>query len=242
MTSGADGDAARNSTRPQTSLWVTPLGAAFRVRYSLRLCRCAGKPLESGRCSHAEMTDCDFGYVQELAQGYLEHVLQAAPPGAQPSRVAGLLRDVASAVQQEVERSLQPCLAGLDVQSVDAARTLFRAVMQMEFEDGVVNWGRIVTVFAFEGILVKKLLGERRAADEDVEAFREISHEVAEFITKHTGEWIRQNGGWVSRLRSLFKMGLYSSPDNICIYLRNIDIYTLYMCIYTHTQYFQEHL
>ncbi|XP_036909370.1 bcl-2-related protein A1 [Sturnira hondurensis] len=154
-------------------------------------------------CSLAEMTDGEFSYVRALAQDYLEHVLQPTPPGTQPGTVAGLLRDVALSVQEEVETSLQLCLDSLDVRSVDAARTLFRAVMQKEFEDGVVNWGRIVTVFAFEGILVKKLFGAQADADgaqrdaaADAEAYQEISHFVAEFITTHTGEWIRQNGGW----------------------------------------------
>ncbi|KAM5291283.1 bcl-2-related protein A1 [Glossophaga mutica] len=138
------------------------------------------------------MTDREFDYVRALAQDYLEHVLQVSPSGAQPSKAAGLLREVAFSVQEEVEKSLQPCLDSLDVQSVDAARVLFRAVMQKEFEDGVVNWGRIVTVFAFEGVLAKKLA----AAEVEAHAYQEIPHFVADFITKHTGEWIRQNGGW----------------------------------------------
>ncbi|XP_028358221.1 bcl-2-related protein A1 [Phyllostomus discolor] len=150
------------------------------------------------------MSDCEFGYVRALAQDYLEHVLQLSTAEAQPGRVARLLRDVASSVQKEVEKTLQPCLDSLDVQSVDAARVLFRAVMQKEFEDGVVNWGRIVTVFAFEGILVKKLLGAQGAADED--AYQEISDFVAEFITKHTGEWIRQNGGWENGFIKKFEL------------------------------------
>ncbi|XP_037011851.2 bcl-2-related protein A1 [Artibeus jamaicensis] len=142
------------------------------------------------------MTDGEFDYVRALAQDYLEHVLQASPPGAQPGRVAELLREVALPVQEEVETSLRLCLDTLDVQSVDAARALFRAVMQKEFEDGVVNWGRIVTVFAFEGILVKKLLAAQADVVADADAHQEIARFVAEFITTHTGEWIRQNGGW----------------------------------------------
>lgn len=66
--------------------------------------------------------------------------------------------------------------------------------MEKEFEDGIINWGRIVTIFAFEGILMKKLLRKRIAPD--VDTYKEISYFVAEFITKNTGQWIRQNGGW----------------------------------------------
>ncbi|XP_027994343.2 bcl-2-related protein A1 [Eptesicus fuscus] len=163
-----------------------------------------GKELRPGR--GGRMAGCEgFGYVQGLAQDYLRHVLRGPRPAARPGRVSRLLRDVASAVQQDAERTLRPYLDGLDVASVEAARAVFLAVVREEFEDGVVNWGRLVTVFALEGILTKKLLRERRAPDRDrdrddqdldEDTSEEISHFVAEFITSQAGDWIRQNGGW----------------------------------------------
>ena len=74
--------------------------------------------------------------------------------------------------------------------------------MEKEFEDGIVNWGRIVTIFAFAGILIKKLLGKCIAPDMDM--CKDISCFVAEFITENTGEWIRQNGGWVCVMEVFF--------------------------------------
>ncbi|XP_002919132.2 bcl-2-related protein A1 [Ailuropoda melanoleuca] len=140
-----------------------------------------------------KMTDCEFGYTLTLAQDYVKHVLQIPQPGSAPSRASQVLRDVASSVQGEVEKNLKPCLDSFDVVSVDSARTIFNQVMEKEFEDGIINWGRIVTIFAFEGILTKKLLRERISPD--VDASR-ISYFVAEFITTNMREWIRQNGGW----------------------------------------------
>lgn len=148
------------------------------------------------------MTDSEeFGYVQRLAQDYLQHVLRGPRPVACPGRVSRLLRDVASAVQRDAERTLQPCLDSLDVVSVEAAKAVFLAVVRKEFEDGIVNWGRLVTVFALEGILTKKLLRERSAPDWDdldldTHTSEAISHFVAEFITSQAGDWVRQNGGW----------------------------------------------
>ncbi|XP_006905385.1 bcl-2-related protein A1 isoform X6 [Pteropus alecto] len=138
--------------------------------------------------------DREFGYIHTLAQDYLKHVLQIPQPGSGPSRASRVLQDVAFSVQKEVERSLKPCLDNFDVVSVETARRIFNQVMEKEFEDGVINWGRIVTIFAFEGILIKKLLEERMGPD--VDPHQEISYFVAEFIAKNTGEWIRQNGGW----------------------------------------------
>ncbi|XP_046942474.1 bcl-2-related protein A1 [Lynx rufus] len=139
------------------------------------------------------MADGEFGYVLTLTRDYMKHVLQGPQPGSRPSRVSQVLQDMAFSVQGEVEKKLKPCLDKFHVVSVDTARTIFHQVMEKEFEDGIINWGRIVTIFAFEGILIKKLLQERIVPDAD--AFK-VSHFVAEFITKHTGEWIRQNGGW----------------------------------------------
>uniref|UniRef100_A0A2R8ZJ66 Bcl-2-related protein A1 n=1 Tax=Pan paniscus TaxID=9597 RepID=A0A2R8ZJ66_PANPA len=140
------------------------------------------------------MTDCEFGYIYRLAQDYLQYVLQIPQPGSGPSQTSRVLQNVAFSVQKEVEKNLKSCLDNVNVVSVDTARTLFNQVMEKEFEDGIINWGRIVTIFAFEGILIKKLLRQQIAPD--VDTYKEISYFVAEFIMNNTGEWIRQNGGW----------------------------------------------
>ena len=50
-------------------------------------------------------------------------------------------------------------------------------------------------MFAFGGVLLKKLPQEQIALD--VGAYKQVSSFVAEFLMNNTGEWIRQNGGWV---------------------------------------------
>ncbi|XP_008066694.1 bcl-2-related protein A1 [Carlito syrichta] len=140
------------------------------------------------------MTDCEFGYIHRLAQDYLQFVLQIPQPASSPSKTSRVLQNLASSVQKEVEENLKPCLDNFNIVSVDTARTIFNQVMEKEFEDGIINWGRIVTIFAFGGILIKKLLREQIAPDMDT--YKEISYFVAEFIINNTGEWIRQNGGW----------------------------------------------
>uniref|UniRef100_A0A2K5PYU3 Bcl-2-related protein A1 n=1 Tax=Cebus imitator TaxID=2715852 RepID=A0A2K5PYU3_CEBIM len=133
------------------------------------------------------MTDSEFGYIHNLTQDYLWYVLQIPQSGTGPSKTSRVLQKVAFSVQK-------PCLDNVNIVSIDNARTIFSQVMETEFEDGIINWGRIVTIFAFEGILIKKLLQERIAPD--VDTYKEISYFVAEYIMNNTGEWIRQNGGW----------------------------------------------
>ncbi|KAM4831904.1 bcl-2-related protein A1 [Urocitellus parryii] len=140
------------------------------------------------------MNDCEFRFIHTLAQDYLQHVLQVPQRGSSPSKTSKVLQNVAFSVQKEVEKNLKPYLDNFDVVSADIARTIFNQVMEKEFEDGIMNWGRIVTIFAFGGVLVKKLLRERIAPA--VDSDEEISYFVAEFIMNNAGEWIRQNGGW----------------------------------------------
>ena len=60
--------------------------------------------------SQEKMTDTEFGYVHGLAEDYLKYVLQIQQPGSKPSKTSRVLQDVASSVQDEVERTLKQCL------------------------------------------------------------------------------------------------------------------------------------
>ncbi|KAM4826458.1 bcl-2-related protein A1 isoform 2-T2 [Thomomys bottae] len=118
---------------------------------------------------------------------------QASSSRSKPSKITRLLRNLASSVQREVEEKLQSYVASLTVDSLETARAVFNQVMAGEFEDGIVNWGRIVTVFAFSGVLIKKLPPEQVVQRIDID---QISFFVAEFITHTAGDWMKQNGGW----------------------------------------------
>ncbi|XP_062036074.1 bcl-2-related protein A1-like [Lepus europaeus] len=134
------------------------------------------------------MSDCEFAYVHMLAD-YLLYILKTPQPGLGLSKTSRVLQNVTFSIQQEVEEALQPYLHNVPVASVKTARMIFNQVMEKKFEDGVVNWGRIVTIFAFEGVLAKKLLREQAAPDVDI--FKPIPYFVAEFTTRRMGEWIK---------------------------------------------------
>ncbi|XP_012607685.2 bcl-2-related protein A1 [Microcebus murinus] len=187
---GLQHDASRDPAAPHICHRVSCPGRASNcLTRHVRM-----KQLQTLLPAGRKMTGCEFEFTRELAQDYLQHVLRAPQPGPGPSEASRVLRSVASSVQNEVERRLEPCLDNFNVASVETARAIFSRVMEQEFGDGVVNWGRVVTVFAFGGVLTKRLLRERAALDPD--ACKQISHLIAEFVVSHTGEWIRQNGGW----------------------------------------------
>ncbi|XP_020821455.1 bcl-2-related protein A1 isoform X2 [Phascolarctos cinereus] len=141
------------------------------------------------------MAEYEFHYVHMLAQDYLKHVQQMPQLGLCLNKTSQILQKVAFSVQEEVEKDMETCLSTLDIVSVDSARRIFKSVMEKEFEDGIINWGRIVTIFAFGGILIKKLL--RHRAPLAMSTHEEVSYFIAEFIMNNIAEWIRQNGGWL---------------------------------------------
>ncbi|XP_007662952.1 bcl-2-related protein A1 [Ornithorhynchus anatinus] len=149
------------------------------------------------------MDDGVFWSVRALALDYLDDVLQTPRLGTVPSRTSRALQNVMFSVQGDVEKALKPCFDSLDVGSVGAARRIFGQIVEKEFEDGIVNWGRIVTIFVLGGILTKKL--QRSGVPLTRETREEISCFIAEFTTHHAGEWIRQNGGWENGFLNKFE-------------------------------------
>ena len=88
-------------------------------------------------------------------------------------------------------------------------------------------------MFAFGGVLLKKLPQEQIALD--VGAYKQVSSFVAEFLMNNTGEWIRQNGGWVcvithTHIYTHTYMYIYA---HICVYMYT-HIYLMYTYIYIH--------
>ena len=102
------------------------------------------------------MSEYEFMYIHSLAMMDLQYVLQVPAFESAPSQACRVLQRVAFSVQKEVEKNLKSYLDDFHVESIDTARIIFNQVMEKEFEDGIINWGRIVTIFAFGGVLLKK--------------------------------------------------------------------------------------
>ncbi len=63
------------------------------------------------------------------------------------------------------------------------------------FGDGVFNWGRIVTLYAFAGALARHLVEEHKLAG----LLEDIAECVSQFMKERLAVWILKHGGWVSR-------------------------------------------
>lgn len=143
------------------------------------------------------MDNSDFLDVYNLVQDYLKYVccLESEPEAA-PSRAAQILRKMASSSQKEVEENLRPYLDKFEICSPEEANRIFNHVMANQFADGQTNWGRILTIFLFGGILARKLQEHGILLTGD--NLKQTSHFITDYINHVQGKWIVENGGWVS--------------------------------------------
>ncbi|NXP76976.1 B2LA1 protein, partial [Ramphastos sulfuratus] len=149
------------------------------------------------------METADFYYVYYLAQDYLQYVLQQSQLGPAQTRVAHVLRHTASSLQDQTEEAVRPLLDSIDISSVAAAKRIFNGVMQEKFADGNTNWGRIMTIFTFGGLLTKKL--QEHGVQLTGEEREQISYFITEYIINNKAEWIDANGGWENGFLTKFE-------------------------------------
>ncbi|NXU01023.1 B2LA1 protein, partial [Buphagus erythrorhynchus] len=149
------------------------------------------------------METAEFYYVYYLAQDYLQYVLQESHLGPAQTRVAHVLRTMASSLQDQTEEALRPLLDRIDITSVAAAKRIFKGVMDEKFADGNTNWGRIMTIFTFGGLLTKKL--QEHGVQLTAEEKEEISYFITEYIINNKSEWIDANGGWENGFLTKFE-------------------------------------
>ena len=71
-------------------------------------------------------------------------------------------------------------------EKVDQLEGCIPGVAEFEFEDNVVNWGRIVALLSFGKLLTHYFPTEKE----------KIANDVATFVTLRLNHWIVRNGGW----------------------------------------------
>ncbi|XP_020374905.1 bcl-2-like protein 10 [Rhincodon typus] len=84
-----------------------------------------------------------------------------------------------------------------------AAADFLRRVVEEMSADEKMNWGRVVSIFAFAGVLCRHLrdsdiVMNPEAGPSPVDS---LAESVANYLGKERREWIEQNGGWEGFLR-----------------------------------------
>ncbi|GCB61399.1 bcl-2-related protein A1-like [Scyliorhinus torazame] len=132
-------------------------------------------------------------FVYVLIRDYLTFALRESGSVPAANSVAETLRKACALVQGSRKQELQHCIEKLNVASVEQARRALPVLIGEVYSDGTDNWGRLVTVYAFCGVLARHLRSKDIAEEELVEG---IAQCVAQHTWTHKAAWIKENGGW----------------------------------------------
>uniref|UniRef100_A0A8D3CTR5 Bcl-2 Bcl-2 homology region 1-3 domain-containing protein n=1 Tax=Scophthalmus maximus TaxID=52904 RepID=A0A8D3CTR5_SCOMX len=103
--------------------------------------------------------------------------------------VDGGNRDSAHEFEQLFNQAFSDLSLQLDI-TPDTAYQSFKSVMDEVFKDGV-NWGRIVGLFAFGGVLCVECVEKNRG-----ELVARIADWMTMYLDEHISPWIQSQGGW----------------------------------------------
>ncbi|XP_061621690.1 bcl-2-like protein 10 [Phyllopteryx taeniolatus] len=129
----------------------------------------------------------------------------AAPPP--PSEAAATMRRVGRHAESLNEASLQSLAQTFVRQCGPDLCSSLRRVMEEMVSDGLLNWGRVVSLFAFTGVLARMLRGHREQEqttatkwglnlDEWPQTCRKLAETIADFLGEEKKEWMLENNGW----------------------------------------------
>jgi len=122
-------------------------------------------------------------------EGYgIPHVLKSREILIKESEIARSFCKIADTIAGD--KALNDLISGITVTKNTVYKTFFTVAKEI-FQDGTVNWGRIVMLFYFAYKLTVSLLSQGQLIDEVIEW-------VAKFVSDNLSSWISSRGGWPS--------------------------------------------
>lgn len=118
-------------------------------------------------------------------------------PQTPTSTSSSTLRKLATIMEAEHPDLFESLCTTLGITPVSAHPT-FVGVAQEIFQAGT-NWGRIVSLFTFGGVVAHHFVETQRP-----EMVQHILEWIVSFIADNLLTWIRENGGWVSLILVFF--------------------------------------
>ena len=132
-----------------------------------------------------------------------------APPP--PSESAAAVRRLAQDMERQHYARFQALAQSFLSQCGADACASLRKVMEELVGDGQLNWGRVVSLFTFTGVLARQLQEKEgvRPAGRDPGAggqpgqvpggsCRGLAETIADYLGEEKKDWLLENGGWVS--------------------------------------------
>lgn len=134
----------------------------------------------------------------------------SSSPGADMEAVKTALRDSADEFEQLFTQAFSDLSSQLEI-TPDTAYHSFKSVMDEVFKDGV-NWGRIVGLFAFGGVLCVECVEKGTS-----ELVSRIADWMTMYLDEHISPWIQRQGGWVSL------QGIHSECSFVYAVMRDVS-------------------
>ncbi|XP_023254766.1 bcl-2-like protein 1 [Seriola lalandi dorsalis] len=113
----------------------------------------------------------------------------SSPPHGGIEAVKSALKDSADEFELLFNQAFSDLSTQLDI-TPDTAYHSFKSVMDELFKDGV-NWGRIVGLFAFGGVLCVECIQKNMS-----ELVSRIADWMTMYLDEHISPWIQSQGGW----------------------------------------------
>lgn len=128
-----------------------------------------------------------------LAEDYLDFCtgIQRTPPSESAEAMRHLAKELELQYKSKFLSLSQSFLSTCGSNPEPSA--CLHSVMSMLVEDGKLNWGRIVSLFAFTGVLAAEMVSRKDGA----ESCRRLAETIADYLGREKGKWLQENGGWV---------------------------------------------
>ncbi|XP_076851451.1 bcl-2-like protein 10 [Brachyhypopomus gauderio] len=125
-----------------------------------------------------------------LAEDYIDFCIDIRQ--TPPSESAKAMRFLAKEMErQHHSRFHSLSLSFLEACGSDPSACL-RGVMAELVEDGKLNWGRVVSLFTFTGVLATELCSRGKGP----ESCRQLAETIADYLGGEKRDWLLENEGW----------------------------------------------
>lgn len=145
-----------------------------------------------------------------LAEDYLSLCCSSpcpAPPP--PSEWAAAMRSLAQDMEKQHQARFQSLAHSFLRQCGPDPCSSLRKVMEELVGDGRLNWGRVVSLFTFTGVLARLMQeqkstrpgpdpGQEQQLGQVPETGRGLAETIADYLGEEKKDWLLENGGWVS--------------------------------------------
>ncbi|XP_053721085.1 bcl-2-like protein 10 [Synchiropus splendidus] len=136
-----------------------------------------------------------------VAEDYLS-VCSWGPRGAPPpppGPAAATMRRLAQDMERQHQASfLSICQTFLTHGGPDLCSSL-RKVMEEMVGDGHLNWGRVVSLFTFTGLLVRLLREQKKPGlvlGQEASIHQGLAETIADYLGEEKKDWLLENDGW----------------------------------------------